>query len=301
MAKSLSASGFQDPTSESASATHLLTEKFQQGDVQLLIVVSTPDGVDSAPARAVGNEIVDQLRSSPHVAQVTSPWTAPPPAAADLVSRNRTSALIVAGINGDESRAAEVRQGVVRPGGARPRRRHRPVGWNRDGQRPDHRAVAARPAADGVAGDPAEFSRAGLGFRRPGGRRAAGGRRCDGDPRRTRGSAVDLVCHRRVDLRPQPHHRDGSGAGDRLHAADDQPVPRRVGRRREPRRRAGANDGVGRPHRGVLRDDGRAVDGGPGAVPDALPEVVRLRRRRNGHFRRGRRNRGDTRRAGSAR
>lgn len=84
VAKSLSASGFQDPTSESAAATHLLTEKFHQGDVQLLIVVSTPDGVDSAPARAVGNEIVDQLRSSPHVAQVTSPWTAPPPAAADL-------------------------------------------------------------------------------------------------------------------------------------------------------------------------------------------------------------------------
>jgi RND superfamily putative drug exporter len=107
----------------------LLTEKFHQGDVQLLIVVSTPDGVDSTPARAVGNEIVDQLRSSPHVAQVTSPWTAPPPAAADLVSRNRTSALIVAGITGDESeqqkyakelsdQVAHDRDGVtVRPGG----------------------------------------------------------------------------------------------------------------------------------------------------------------------------------------
>ena len=78
MAKSLSASGFQDPTSESAAATHLLTEKFHQGDVQLLIVVSTPDGVDSAPARAVGNEIVDQQSSSPHVAQVTSQWACAP-------------------------------------------------------------------------------------------------------------------------------------------------------------------------------------------------------------------------------
>ena len=103
VAKSLSASGFQDPTSESATATQVLTDKFHQGDVQLLIVVSTPDGVDSAPARAAGNDIVDQLRSSPHVAQVTSPWTAPPPAAADLVSRDRTSGLIVAGINGDEN------------------------------------------------------------------------------------------------------------------------------------------------------------------------------------------------------
>ena len=197
--------------------------------------------------------------------------------------------------------AAEVRQGVVRPGGGRPRRGHRPVGWHRDGQRPDHRAVAARPAGDGVAGDPAELPRAGLGVRRPGGSRAAGGRRRDGDPRRARRSAVDVVCHRRVDLRAQPHHRHGPGAGDRLHPADDQPVPRRVGRRREPRRRPHAHDGVGGPHRGVLRHDGRAVDGGHGAVPHALPEVVRLRRRRDGHVRRGRRDRGDTRRTGSAR
>jgi RND superfamily putative drug exporter len=103
VAKTLSASGFQDPTSESASATQLLTDKFQQGDVQLLIVVSTPDGIDSAAARAAGNNIVDQLRSSPRVAQVTSPWTAPPPAAADLVSRDHSSGLIVAGIRGDEN------------------------------------------------------------------------------------------------------------------------------------------------------------------------------------------------------
>jgi RND superfamily putative drug exporter len=104
VAKTLSASGFQDPSSESARATQFLTEKFHQGDVQLLIVVSTPDGIDSAAARAVGDEIVDKLRSSPHVAQVSSPWTAPPAAAADLVSRDRTSGLIVAGITGDESR-----------------------------------------------------------------------------------------------------------------------------------------------------------------------------------------------------
>ena len=129
VAKSLSASGFQDPTSESARATQFLTDKFHQGDVQLLIVVSTPDGIDSAAARAAGNDIVDQLRSSPHVAQVTSPWTTPPAAAADLVSRDHTSALIVAGITGDESQqqkyakelsdqVAPDHDGVtVRPGG----------------------------------------------------------------------------------------------------------------------------------------------------------------------------------------
>jgi putative drug exporter of the RND superfamily len=103
VANSLCACGFQDPTSESASATQLLSEKFGQGDVQLLIIVTAPDGVSSGPARAAGTEIVDQLRRSPHVATVTSAWTAPPPAAAELISKDGRSGLIVAGITGGES------------------------------------------------------------------------------------------------------------------------------------------------------------------------------------------------------
>ena len=103
VANSLSASGFQDPTSESARASQLLTDKFSQGDTQLLVTVSTPDGVDSPAARAAGTEIVDQLRSSPHVVDVASPWTTPPQAAADLVSKDRNTGLIVAGIKGNES------------------------------------------------------------------------------------------------------------------------------------------------------------------------------------------------------
>jgi putative drug exporter of the RND superfamily len=103
VANSLSASGFQDPTSESARASQLLTDKFSQGDTQLLISVSTPDGVDSPAARAAGTEIVNQLRSSPHVVDVASPWTTPPQAAADLVSKDRNTGLIVAGITGNES------------------------------------------------------------------------------------------------------------------------------------------------------------------------------------------------------
>jgi RND superfamily putative drug exporter len=103
VANSLSASGFQDPTSESARASQLLTDKFGQGDTQLLVTVSTPEGVDSPAARAAGTEIVDQLRSSPHVVDVASPWTTPPQAAADLVSKGRNTGLIVAGIKGNES------------------------------------------------------------------------------------------------------------------------------------------------------------------------------------------------------
>jgi RND superfamily putative drug exporter len=103
VAKSLSTTGFQDPTSESAKAAQFLTDRFHQGDVQLMVIVSTPQGVDSPAARSVGTEIVDQLRRSPHVATVTSPWTVPSRAAAELVSRDGTAGLIVAGIVGEES------------------------------------------------------------------------------------------------------------------------------------------------------------------------------------------------------
>jgi uncharacterized membrane protein YdfJ with MMPL/SSD domain len=103
--KSLSAGGFQDPTSESARATQLLTDKFGQGDMQLLIVVSSPHGFHSAAARAVGTQIADQLRESPHVASVTSAWTSPRAAAAKLVSKDGKSGLIVAGVNGEDNKA----------------------------------------------------------------------------------------------------------------------------------------------------------------------------------------------------
>ena len=69
----------------------------------MLITVSGPDGVDSEPVRAVATEIVDGLNQSPHVTDVTSAWTAPPAAAAELVSNDGTSGLIVAGIVGAEA------------------------------------------------------------------------------------------------------------------------------------------------------------------------------------------------------
>ncbi len=48
--KSLSAGGFQDPTSESAQATQLLVDKFGQGDMQLLITVTSDGGAQSPQA-----------------------------------------------------------------------------------------------------------------------------------------------------------------------------------------------------------------------------------------------------------
>jgi uncharacterized membrane protein YdfJ with MMPL/SSD domain len=110
VAKSLSSSGFQDPTSESASAKQLLTDKFHQGDMQMLITVTAADSATGAAARAVGTDIVDQLKRSPNVAGVTSAWTTPPAAAKLLVSKDGKTGLVVAGIGGGESAAQTTAQ-----------------------------------------------------------------------------------------------------------------------------------------------------------------------------------------------
>ncbi len=107
VAKSLCACGFEDPSSESAKATELLTDKFDAGNVQMVIVVSAADGANGGPARAVGTELVDDLKRSPHVTSVTSLWTAPAPERAALASKDGRSGLIVAGIAGDENKTQE--------------------------------------------------------------------------------------------------------------------------------------------------------------------------------------------------
>jgi RND superfamily putative drug exporter len=112
VAKSLSSSGFQDPSSESARATQLLTDKFHQGDMQMLITVTAPDGATGPAARAVGLSIVDQLRRAPNVAAVTSAWSAPPAAAKRLVSTDGKVGLVVAGISGGESAAQTAAQAL---------------------------------------------------------------------------------------------------------------------------------------------------------------------------------------------
>ena len=107
VAKHLSAGGFQDPTSESAQASKLLVDKFGQGDMDLLISITSEQGAGGAQARAVGMNITDELKASPYVAEVTSAWTAPESAAPALISKDGKTGLIVAGITGGESGAQQ--------------------------------------------------------------------------------------------------------------------------------------------------------------------------------------------------
>jgi uncharacterized membrane protein YdfJ with MMPL/SSD domain len=109
VAKSLSAGGFQDPGSESARAIHALTDKFGQSDQQLVLLVTAPGGAQSAQARQVATDIVDQLKRSAGVYNVSSAWTGPAAGpghlAADLVSKDGKSGLIVANLKGGENNA----------------------------------------------------------------------------------------------------------------------------------------------------------------------------------------------------
>jgi putative drug exporter of the RND superfamily len=105
VAKSLSAGGFQDPGSESSAALHLLADKFGQSDQQLVILVTAPGGAQSDQARHVATDIVDQLKRSAGIYNVSSAWTSPPQAVADLVSKDGKSGLIVANLKGGENNA----------------------------------------------------------------------------------------------------------------------------------------------------------------------------------------------------
>jgi putative drug exporter of the RND superfamily len=105
VAKSLAPGGFQDPQSESARAIAVLTDKFGQSGQQLLLLVTAPAGTNSEPARAVGTDLAEQLQRSPLVYNVSSPWTAPPQAAADLTSKDGKSGLIVVNLKGGENDA----------------------------------------------------------------------------------------------------------------------------------------------------------------------------------------------------
>jgi putative drug exporter of the RND superfamily len=101
--KSLASGGFQDPSSQSRQAARLLSEKFGRGDMQMVIVVTSDAGAQSPTARAVGTDIVRRLQASRYVAAVNSAWTAPPPTAQTLISKDGKTGVIVAGLKGGES------------------------------------------------------------------------------------------------------------------------------------------------------------------------------------------------------
>ncbi|MEV0355633.1 MMPL family transporter [Nocardia sp. NPDC050697] len=113
VAGSLSAGGFQDPTSPSARATELLSAKFGRGDMELVLTVTAEQGATGPAASAAGAAIVDRLRRSEHVTQVFSAWTVPAPAAAGLLGADGKTGLVVAGISGGENAAPKYAEALA--------------------------------------------------------------------------------------------------------------------------------------------------------------------------------------------
>jgi RND superfamily putative drug exporter len=124
----LSAGGFRNPAAESWYASQMPAGKFGQGDMQLIVSVTSDAGARSDAARNAADDLVTRLRDYPFVTQVYSAWTTPPEMARSMVSDDGKTGLIVAGISGGENGAQKNgrtllpllhdRDGVtVKPGG----------------------------------------------------------------------------------------------------------------------------------------------------------------------------------------
>ncbi len=105
VAESLSAGGGLDPGAESSKASALLSDKFGQGDMTMLITVTSDTGANGREATSVGTDLVRRLQHSPAVGNVMSAWTVGPASAPSFVSRDGRTGLIVAAISGGESDA----------------------------------------------------------------------------------------------------------------------------------------------------------------------------------------------------
>ncbi|WP_028463338.1 MMPL family transporter [Nocardia sp. 348MFTsu5.1] len=114
----LGAAGFQDPSSESARGTKVLTDTFGQGDMDLTFVVRRTGGgsVLEPAAAAAGRALVADLRAAPHVGGIESPWDGSPAGQA-LLSADRATAVVIVQMTGGEDDAPkhgkEVADGVT--------------------------------------------------------------------------------------------------------------------------------------------------------------------------------------------
>ncbi|MYR06326.1 MMPL family transporter [Gordonia sp. SID5947] len=109
-AQHLLAGGYSDPNSGSARADRILDETFGRGGLQVVVKLDGPSGMNMASdpaARDVGTGIVEELERRDDVQNpILSVWQNPDLAPA-LVSRDSTSTLIVATLDGGEELAPD--------------------------------------------------------------------------------------------------------------------------------------------------------------------------------------------------
>ena len=98
----LSNGGFRDPNSESAAASALLESRFGAGDINYILLVTAPGGVDTPAAGAAGRQMAQRLGQEAGVTRVESYWDTSDPT---LRARDGGQALILAHLAGDEDAA----------------------------------------------------------------------------------------------------------------------------------------------------------------------------------------------------
>ncbi|MFT4199177.1 MMPL family transporter [Gordonia sp. (in: high G+C Gram-positive bacteria)] len=107
VAGQLLSGGFEDPHSESAQASKILENDFERGSIEITFKLDAPgrDVTDDVVVAKVGRQIVDDLKGYDFVLDpVLSIWT-DPAAAKNLVSKDKSSTLIVVPLGGGESAA----------------------------------------------------------------------------------------------------------------------------------------------------------------------------------------------------
>jgi RND superfamily putative drug exporter len=101
--KHLSSGGFSDPSSPSSQADALLASRFHAGTPNLVFVVESRSGVDSAAARSVGLAVDRSLQADRQVQGALSYWTAPALRRPTLRSTDGHSALVVGQVTGGDN------------------------------------------------------------------------------------------------------------------------------------------------------------------------------------------------------
>ncbi|MCU1483769.1 MAG: putative rane protein [Actinomycetia bacterium] len=108
----LKGGGFADPKAESTQAEDLLEARFGQGNPNVVLLYTPPDGsVDSPAARAFGKRLTERLAAEPGVASAASYWTLGN--VAPLRSKDGDKALAFAFVKGDEDQVKDVSARIV--------------------------------------------------------------------------------------------------------------------------------------------------------------------------------------------
>ncbi|MGQ0773010.1 MAG: MMPL family transporter, partial [Pseudonocardiales bacterium] len=103
VASKLTSGGFEDPNAESSTAAEVLERDFGRGSSNLHLLVIAPAGVDDPAVTQAGLALTEELAREAGVIDVRSYWSQQ---ATPLASDDRTEALILGRIIGDENEIA---------------------------------------------------------------------------------------------------------------------------------------------------------------------------------------------------